>query len=281
MSTTFAVHVDCDPLWIYEREYGITLANHDAIYVQALPDLLALFRALGIRATFFVIGRELDNARCREFCRRVLAEGHTLANHSFTHATNFAQLDGPAQAAEIRQTHTRLIEIGANPKGYRSPGYFFSPAIGATLNELGYRYDGSILPGPASLLMAVYMRTVGKARDKSFGVNRNLFASRAIGNLGGRLRSVPIAVMPFLRMPVHTTFAYQFGQRYLEAGMAMLRRSSGHHVLLFHAIDLLDQDDTKSPVIPLRRSRDVRFSIVKGMLEPIAEDIVLTERILE
>ena len=44
---TFAVHVDCDNLWIYETEFGIPLSDHqDLIYTQALPALLDDVRAL-------------------------------------------------------------------------------------------------------------------------------------------------------------------------------------------------------------------------------------------
>jgi len=277
---TYAIHVDCDPLWIYEREYGIELEGHDAIYNQALPDFIRLCANFGIRATFFMVGQELETTACSRFCQLALSRGHTIGNHSYTHTVKFAALTDEERDHEIRLTHARLIALGAVPRGYRSPGYVYSPGIHGTLRELDYRYDSSILPGPASLMMSAYLGVIGKSR-KSFGVRRNLFASRRITNLGGSLACVPIAVMPFLRMPVHTTFAYQFGARYLDVGLSLLARSRGHHVLLFHAIDLLKQPaDSRSAVIPLRKSFDERHQLVSRMLSLAAPKSRLTEELL-
>ena len=281
MRTSFGIHLDCDPVWVYEREYGIKLVDQGDIYKQAIPRFLELFREFSISATLFIIGSELSSSAARASCNRAMDLGHTIGNHTYSHMEIFGSLSPHEQANEIRMAHAALTDAGASPKGYRTPGYCFTPALLPTLASLGYIFDGSTLPGPATLLMSTHMRLKGRSR-KSFGATRNFFAPRTIRRHSGGIFLVPVAVTPYLRMPVHTTFIYQFGMRYLNLMMSMLQRSAGHHVLLFHAIDLLDHPtDPTNPILPLRKSFEERLEIVRILLSRVCDNVVLTEEILQ
>lgn len=283
MSTTFAIHIDCDPLAVYETEYGLRADRHELIYRQALPEFLDFFRQNGISATFFVIGRELERDDCRAFCREAIAQGHAIGNHTLTHPVGFAALSPKLRRREITLAHDVIgSQSGYAPVGFRAPGYSFSPDIAEVLHELDYSYDSSTLPGPAALLITAYMRAKGAARGKSFGVWSNLLARRRPHMLTARLAELPIATVPFLRLPVHTTFIYQFGRAYLWAALAALRRSRGHHVFLFHAIDLLDHPDRASlaeHLLPLRWTIGARRALVDEVSRELAPRCVQSERL--
>jgi len=47
------------------------------------PALLDALRDLHVKATFFVVGEDVDANP--EVCRRIVAEGHELGNHTYTH----------------------------------------------------------------------------------------------------------------------------------------------------------------------------------------------------
>ncbi|MDX6261727.1 MAG: hypothetical protein QOH84_3415 [Kribbellaceae bacterium] len=72
------------------------------------PQVLDLLRAQGVKATFFVIGTEV--AAHPELARRIVAEGHQIGVHTFTHA-NLSSAPGWRRSLELRQS--QLILAGA------------------------------------------------------------------------------------------------------------------------------------------------------------------------
>jgi peptidoglycan/xylan/chitin deacetylase (PgdA/CDA1 family) len=60
------------------------LTFDDGPHPEHTPPVLDILRKERIAATFFVVGREAE--RFPELVRRIAAEGHVVANHSFAHA---------------------------------------------------------------------------------------------------------------------------------------------------------------------------------------------------
>ncbi len=284
---TFAIHVDCDNLWIYEAEYGRpTSDDQDLIYTQALPSLMEVFARWNIRATFFVIGRELDRRSCADFCRSALAAGHRIANHSFSHRPDFSKLTSAEKREDIVAADAAITKAtGRKPIGFRSPGYHVDPDLVTILQTAGYAYDSSILPGPAGLLMKTYMTLLGRGgNNKSFGPLTSIFSRRqphAIGDgTGNPLWEFPIATFPFLRLPIHSTFVYKFGESYLGSALRLLKQMSGHHIYLLHAIDGLDDprpERFKGQVIPLSLPFARRRDFLNSLGAQLQDRVVLTE----
>ncbi|MFF8958051.1 polysaccharide deacetylase family protein [Streptomyces sp. NPDC014894] len=88
-----------------------------AAYLKALRD------AGRVRATFFVTG-SLAQAD-PDGTRRIAAEGHAIANHSYTHP-NLVELDAATAFAELRDT-SRVVRAQTG----RAP-VFFRPPFGST-----------------------------------------------------------------------------------------------------------------------------------------------------
>ena len=88
------VSVDLDDLACYHAIHGLAAPDpsHAGVVLErCLPRFLALFDELGVRATFFVVGRDLQRdlaagGRGAALLRQALAAGHELGNHSFAHA---------------------------------------------------------------------------------------------------------------------------------------------------------------------------------------------------
>lgn len=72
------------------------------------PALLDVLAAAGVRATFFVLGSNLE--RRMDVGRRIVREGHTLGNHTYSHA-HPGELDAHALAAEIARTDALIAEL--------------------------------------------------------------------------------------------------------------------------------------------------------------------------
>lgn len=90
----------------------------DALQTPRLLDLLAAHQA---QASFFVIGRHVDQNRA--FCRRMVLEGHSLENHTYSHPSAiFWALPCCAIRSEIeRCNHAIRVAAGTNPAWFRTP----------------------------------------------------------------------------------------------------------------------------------------------------------------
>jgi peptidoglycan/xylan/chitin deacetylase (PgdA/CDA1 family) len=245
-----SVHIDIDNIWNYEREFAAEASqSYDAIYDQALGVMLDTFRCFDVKATFFVTGVDLKKTSCREFCLRAVSEGHELANHTYNHFDSFYRLSFSEKESEIKRCGD-AIEALTNKavRGFRAPGYYLDDEIVEILIKESYLYDTSVLPSFAGLLMGPFiaMKT-GRRLDKSFGRRRFAIVSQNITKIFSRTNpekfvyELPITSLPIVRMPVHSTFIYMLGQRYLAAIKATLPLVRRPIVYLFHAIDTIDE----------------------------------------
>lgn len=83
--------------------WAIPLADHEVILTfddgPSLPTTPQVLKALDdecVKATFFVIGRNVESMP--DLARRELAEGHTIAHHTFTHPQPTLRFMGDAAA---------------------------------------------------------------------------------------------------------------------------------------------------------------------------------------
>jgi polysaccharide deacetylase family protein (PEP-CTERM system associated) len=120
-------------------------------YQDRLPDsgrrLLQLLAGLGVRATFFVLGRVAE--RHPELVREIVAAGHELGTHGWSHTLVY-QLTRATFGDELRRSIRLLEDLGqCRVTGHRAP--FFSITRDSlwaldVLGEAGIRYDSSIFP---------------------------------------------------------------------------------------------------------------------------------------
>jgi peptidoglycan/xylan/chitin deacetylase (PgdA/CDA1 family) len=102
---------------------NVALTFDDGPSPQSTPQILDILKANGIHATFFMTG---ENARAYpSLVQRVVAEGHTIGNHSFNHA-QMTLLSSSSQAAQMDDA-TRYISA-AVVGGYKP--CFFRPPYG-------------------------------------------------------------------------------------------------------------------------------------------------------
>jgi len=102
-----------------EREVWLTVDDGpDAASTPAILDLLAQAEA---KASFFVVGEKLQWQRT--LCRRMVSEGHTLENHTFSHpsATWWAMPSCAIREEIIRCSHAIRVATGLSPTWFRSP----------------------------------------------------------------------------------------------------------------------------------------------------------------
>jgi len=86
-----------------------------------------------------------------------------------------------------------------------------------------------------------------------------------------------------VRLPIHSTFVYRFGEAYLRAAISRLARMKGHHIYLLHAIDGLDHPDPGvfgGLLIPLTQSYDQGLGFLDRLGALLEGRVRLTEEVV-
>lgn len=101
------------------------------------PQVLELLRQYQIKATFCMIGINVE--QFPDLVRQVVAEGHTLCNHSWSHDLRLGKRSPAWILADLSRTNDALHRAapGAKISYYRQPGGIWTPGIVAAAASLG------------------------------------------------------------------------------------------------------------------------------------------------
>jgi peptidoglycan/xylan/chitin deacetylase (PgdA/CDA1 family) len=114
----------------------VALTFDDGPYPLYTPLLLEVLRRHSVKATFFVTGQAVR--QYPQLARQIAADGHELANHTFTHRRG-SELSEAELAQEILDTEQALREVvGVVPSLFRPAGGNLSRAQQALVGRLGY-----------------------------------------------------------------------------------------------------------------------------------------------
>jgi cellulose synthase/poly-beta-1,6-N-acetylglucosamine synthase-like glycosyltransferase/peptidoglycan/xylan/chitin deacetylase (PgdA/CDA1 family)/spore germination protein YaaH len=110
----------------------IALTFDDGPSAEWTPKILDILKEKGVHATFFIIGE--NGAANPRLIQRILAEGHEIGNHTFTHP-NLGDTPDSVAGIELNATQ-RLIEAltGRSTRLFRPP--YFGDAEPSTAQEI-------------------------------------------------------------------------------------------------------------------------------------------------
>ena len=268
--------VDLDAVACYYRIHALAGAPPEAartvVLRRCLPRFAELFARHGVRATFFVVGQDLDDdAEGRRLLADLARDGHELASHTHTHPYDFVRLGRARIDDEIDRAHAAIGACaGTPPVGFRAPGYEIVADVIDALAARGYRYDSSVFPsvpyyGAKALVMGA-MRARGRASGSVLGSPRVLLAPRrpyrpAAGAPYRRgdapIVELPIAVTPLARLPVIGT-SIILAPAWLRRRLVTSALRAGLFNLELHGIDLCDADADGIPAALVARQPDLR-----------------------
>ena len=117
----------------------VALTFDDGPDPSATPRILDLLDAAGARASFFCIGTRA--ARHPALIARMIASGHTVENHTWSHPATFAAHGRQRMAAEVLRAQRVLTELaGTPPRWMRAPAGLRSPLLEPVLAGAGLRH---------------------------------------------------------------------------------------------------------------------------------------------
>lgn len=285
-----ALSVDLDEIPCYHAIHGLPppdAAAAHAVYERAVPRFRELFRALGVPCTFFVIGRDLDDAAARDGARALSVDGHELANHTQSHRYDLTRLDDDVIRAEVREGADAIAAVlGYRPAGFRAPGYTINDTVMDALSELGVFYDSSVFPCPAywapKAAMIGLIRARGRRSHSVVDTPAVLLApadpympARPYWQRSAHSASVvelPIGVTRGLRLPYIGTSVMLAGPK--RVGLLTAQIAGRPLVNLeLHGIDVLDAGDGLQALLPYQH--DVRIPVASKLatLRAVVEDL--------
>ncbi len=204
MDRTFSVSVDLDEIRCYLSIHGLgndlAAGAADAVYDRCISRFLDLFSELGVSATFFVIGSDLERPENRAWVQAIHNAGHEVANHSYGHAYDLSQWDEDRILGDLQRAQDAIHRcVGEAPVGFRAPGYTLSPTLKSAIAEVGFAYSSSAFPSPAyygaKALALAWIRARGRQSHSVLGTPRVL-ASPAEPHRHGSVVEIPMTVGP-------------------------------------------------------------------------------------
>lgn len=166
-----------------QRRVALTFDDGPSTLTPAFLDVL---RAKGVKGTFFMIGQQV--APNAAVVRRMLAEGHELADHTWSHAN--VSGGGSAASSQIQSTANAIqTATGFRPCSFRAPGGAVSSALTSLARGIGFttvQWDVDPLDWQTPGAGAIYSRIVGRARSGSIVLMHD----------GGGPRTQTLAALP-------------------------------------------------------------------------------------
>lgn len=122
------------------RELLLTI--DDGPEPRQTPQILDALAAARVRAVFFVIGKQAE--RLPDLCRRMVQEGHSVQNHTYSHASASFWAASPKRAAMEIDRCSKIIQdaTGKTPDRFRAPVGMANPFVHLAAMERELRMTG-------------------------------------------------------------------------------------------------------------------------------------------
>ncbi|MBK1895079.1 polysaccharide deacetylase family protein [Chryseobacterium paridis] len=130
------------------------------------PKFLDLLQQHQIKATFFCIGKQIE--KYPETFQRIISEGHTIGNHTYTHSNSTGFLSTKKMAEEIKQCDESIAAIGNTTTHlYRPPFGVTNPSIAKAIKRIGKKSIGWNIRSLDTVIedeKKIYKRITGKIK---------------------------------------------------------------------------------------------------------------------
>ena len=129
-----------DAAYLGDPSRNVLYLTFDAGYENGCTEkILDVLQTHGVPAAFFLVGNYLE--KNEDLVRRMVAEGHTVGNHTMHHCDMSRLTDREAFSRELQDLEKLYREItgGELPKYYRPPQGIYSEENLKMARELGYK----------------------------------------------------------------------------------------------------------------------------------------------
>jgi len=119
----------------------IAITFDDGPNLEFTPQVLKLLNVFNAKATFFCIGKNIESNP--ELFKKIIAENHTIGNHTYSHTNSFGFLNTEKVVSELEQTNAIIKEhSGLEVLLYRPAFGVTNPNIKRAVKTLGLQSIG-------------------------------------------------------------------------------------------------------------------------------------------
>ena len=291
-----SVSLDLDNQWSYMKIHGDAGWETYPSYLDTfVPHVLQALDDLDLNITFFIVGQDAALDENRESLQEIAYRGHEIGNHSFHHESwlHTYTRDQLKEEIDLAEMHIQRV-TGQLTRGFRGPGFSWSPELLEVLQEKGYTYDASTLPTYIGPLARMYYFWTAKLTKEEREERKELFGSFSNGfrpikpyywklKDGKRLLELPVTTIPVIKTPFHLSYLlYLSGiseglmNLYLNTAIQGCRATGTQPSFLLHPLDLIGGDQVPElkffPGMNISSERKIEiFSKVMRKLEKYFE----------
>ncbi len=287
-----SLSLDLDNKWSYMKTHGD--AGWEALpsYLDlVVPRVLEILRQQNLTITFFIVGLDAAQPLNQAVLKSIADAGHEIGNHSYQHEP-WLHLYTPVQLEdEMQRAEDSIVQAtGKMPRGFRGPGFSFSPRLLELLAQRGYLYDASTFPTFLGPLARAYYFAKSRLSAEQSDQRKALFGSAKEGfrplkpyrwqTPAGPLTEIPVTTMPVFRVPVHlsyvlylATFSRTLALIYWDLALAMCRWTRTQPSLLLHPLDFLGKEDCPelSFFPAMQTPAELKLSVAREVLMKFAQ----------
>ena len=260
---TASISLDLDDLWSYLKTHGDPSWSSRPSYLDRfIPRVLETLDRICLRSTFFIVGVDAERLAGTSLLRSLVEAGHTVGNHSHEHEPWLHRYNDHQLENEISRAEEAIhAATGQRPRGFRGPGFSWSPSLLSLLEARGYRYDASTFPTFLGPLARTYYFWTSNLSPEERRRRRALFGTLRDGLRPNRpyswtlpgdksLLEIPVTTFPILRVPFHLSYLLYLSRwseasmmLYLRAALLTCRFTGVEPSFLLHPLDLLGGED--------------------------------------
>ena len=257
-----SISLDLDNQWSYMKIHGDEGWDQYPSYFNIfVPHVLNILDELGLKITFFIVGKDTESEENRKYLRMITERGHDVGNHSYYHESWLQTYSYEEIEKEIMDAEDAIEKVtGVRTTGFRGPGFSWSKDLLKVLEKRGYRFDASTLPTYLGPLARMYYfkksdlsKEEKKARKELFGKFSEGFRKLKpykwdLGS-GKSITEIPVTTMPVFKLPFHLSYLIYLGnismrlmKVYLNTAIRMCKITNTPISFLLHPLDLIGGD---------------------------------------
>ncbi|SNR25586.1 polysaccharide deacetylase family protein [Flavobacterium sp. ov086] len=138
ISSNYHVKAFCNNPFEKEKKIAITFDDGPSVFTLEVLELLKKYNA---KATFFCIGKNIETHP--EIVKQIIAEGHLVGNHSYSHSKFFDFYNAKKITEELQKTDSLLEKFTSKKINFFRPPYgVTTPSIRRALQLTGHKVIG-------------------------------------------------------------------------------------------------------------------------------------------
>jgi peptidoglycan-N-acetylglucosamine deacetylase len=256
------ISLDLDNLWSYMKVHGDQgWGKYPSYFNIFVPHVLDILDDLDTRITFFIVGIDATVDENKNYLKMISDRGHDIANHSYHHNPWLQSYTLPEIEKEIGEAEDAIYAAtGHKTRGFRGPGFSWSPELLEVLGKRDYLYDSSSLPTWLGPLARKYYFWKADLSEQEKEDRKELFGKFSEGfrplkpyyldtGNGRRILEIPVTTIPLLRVPFHLSYLLYISRyspflmkAYLNKALIFCRMTGVSPVFLLHPLDIIGGD---------------------------------------